>query len=88
MNNKMPVLCPSCACHLEVQGLQCLHCETIIQGHFGIPKIMQLSQEEQTFILDFIINSGSLKNMAHTLQLSYPTVRNMLDDLITKLKQS
>jgi hypothetical protein len=31
--------------------------------------------------------SGSLKDMANKLKVSYPTVRNKLDDLIEKIKQ-
>ncbi len=85
MTKKIPIFCPSCESELEVQILFCNHCETSIQGHFSIPKIMKLNIDEQEFIFNFIINSGSLKNMAATLGLSYPTVRNMLDDIIKKL---
>ena len=46
---------------------------------------MQLSAEEQTFISNFIKCSGSLKQMASDMGLSYPTVRNLLDDIIDKL---
>jgi hypothetical protein len=31
--------------------------------------------------------SGSLKEMAGILKVSYPTVRNRLDDVISKLKE-
>jgi hypothetical protein len=46
-----------------------------------------LEQREQDFIIDFIQCSGSLKLMAQKLKLSYPTVRNMLDDLIRKIDE-
>ena len=48
---------------------------------------MQLSINEQEFIIEFVKSSGSLKMMAQKLKLSYPTVRNMLDDIITKINQ-
>lgn len=47
---------------------------------------MHLTVEEQEFVLGFLYNSGSLKDMARDLGKSYPTVRNMLDDLIQKIK--
>jgi len=45
-----------------------------------------LPESDQQFILRFVINSGSLKEMASELKLSYPTVRNMLNDIINKIK--
>ncbi len=49
--------------------------------------MMQLSAPDQQFVLDFVKSSGSLKEMAHKLGLSYPTVRNRLDDIISQLNQ-
>lgn len=37
--------------------------------------------------MEFIKSSGSLKDMAKEMGISYPTVRNLLDDLIEKIKQ-
>jgi hypothetical protein len=37
-------------------------------------------------MLAFIKASGSLKEMARLLRLSYPTVRNRLDDIIERVK--
>jgi len=38
-------------------------------------------------VLDFVKSSGSLNEMAQKLGLSYPTVRNRLDDIIAQLNQ-
>jgi len=45
-----------------------------------------LTVEEQKFILTFVKSSGSLKEMASLLSLSYPTVRNMLNEIIQKIE--
>ena len=45
------------------------------------------SDKEQQFVIDFIKSSGSLKDMAKNMGVSYPTVRNILDDLIDKLNK-
>jgi len=50
--------------------------------------LARFSQQEQEFIIDFVKSSGSLKIMAQKLGLSYPTVRNMLDDLIQKIEKN
>ena len=87
MNPKLPVICPSCAESLSVSELTCLHCQTKISGQYVLPILLRLSEEEQQFILEFFLSSGSLKEMAQKLGNSYPTVRNKLDDMIEKVKQ-
>jgi len=58
-----------------------------VVGSFTLPAFVQLSEKEQAFILDFVKSSGSLKDMAKNMGISYPTVRNLLDDLIEKLNK-
>lgn len=88
MQRKLPYSCPSCNALLHVTSLTCSQCETQVSGSFPLPVLSQLSQEEQKFVLDFVKNSGSLKIMAEQLKLSYPTVRNLLDDIIEKINQN
>jgi len=82
---KLPVICPSCANNLKVSQLSCEACETLISGSFNLPVLASLPREDQQFILDFMLSGGSLKKMATQLNKSYPTVRNMLDEIIEKL---
>jgi hypothetical protein len=82
---KLPVQCPSCEQKLYVSKLVCESCQTEVIGKYGMPLFMQLSVEEQEFVLEFLMSSGSLKEMANKMGKSYPTVRNKLDDLIVKI---
>lgn len=82
---KLPVVCPSCEKSLAVSELSCTNCDTMISGNFSLPVFLQLQADEQEFILAFVMSGGSLKKMAKQLQKSYPTVRNVLDDLIEKI---
>lgn len=86
MNNKLPIHCPSCNNDLKVTQLSCDQCNTGVTGSFDLPLLLQLSQEEQDFIFQFFINSGSLKQMALQMKISYPTVRNKLDDIINHIE--
>ena len=80
--------CPSCNGRLSVKRLRCDHCETEVEGQYALPALASLSQEDQEFVIAFIKASGSLKEMAAILKVSYPTVRNRLDEMIEKLNQS
>ena len=84
---KLPVKCPSCDDKLSVSKLICNSCETEVLGKYTMPLYMQLSADEQKFIMAFLMSSGSLKEMANQLGKSYPTVRNKLDDLIIKINE-
>ena len=46
--------------------------------------ILALEEEDVEFIKNFMLKSGSLKEIAKSYQVSYPTVRVRLDRLIQK----
>jgi hypothetical protein len=48
--------------------------------------ILSLEEEDMEFIKKFVMNSGSLKEIAKLYEVSYPTVRIKLDRLIEKIK--
>ena len=83
----LPVECPSCGHELAVKRLSCRHCETEVEGLYELPSLAGVSRSDQQFILQFVQASGSLKEMARLLKVSYPTVRNRLDEIIEKLKR-
>lgn len=87
MNPKLPIHCPSCSDSLSVSQLKCENCQTTVSGNYSLPFYLRLSEEEQHFILQFFMTSGSLKEMATQMGNSYPTVRNKLDDIIEKVKK-
>ena len=81
---KLPTACPSCGGRLSVRRLACAACDTAIDGDFQLPPLAQLPAEDQEFVIQFVKASGSLKEMAELLHLSYPTVRNRLNDVIER----
>jgi len=64
--------------------MACRACDTGIEGRFELPPLARLPVDDQDFILQFVKASGSLKEMARLLHLSYPTVRNRLNDIIDR----
>lgn len=50
--------------------------------------IVNLDDEDVSFIKRFLLASGSLKEMAKQYEVTYPTVRLRLDKLIQKIKVS
>lgn len=87
MLKKLPHLCPSCSSPLFVKSLSCGNCKTEVSGEFKLPPLARLEPDDRQFITDFVKSSGSLKLMAEKMKLSYPTVRNMLDEIISRLTE-
>lgn len=85
IKKRLPLKCPGCDHPLKVGRLFCESCGTEVCGTFDLPPLARLDDKEQAFVLDFVKSGGSLKEMSKTMGLSYPTVRNLLDDLIRKL---
>ncbi len=81
----LPCRCPACHSPLKVRSLGCPACGTEVTGTFGMPLLASLDEADRDFVLRFVRCSGSLKRMAAEMNLSYPTVRNMLDGVIEKL---
>ena len=83
----LPTVCPSCGGGLRVQTMCCPECKTTVSGDYPLPALMRLAPDKQAFVQAFVECSGSLKEMASRMGLSYPTVRNKLDEIIDDIKK-
>lgn len=77
--------CPVCEHALHVTKLQCAQCETTIENNFSLSKFAALSKEQLHFAELFLVNRGNIKEVEKALNISYPTVRAKLNEVITKL---
>ncbi len=85
IKKRLPLQCPACNAPLRVGRLFCGECRTEVCGDFELPVLARLSDKEQQFILAFVKSSGSFKGMAKSMGVSYPTVTNILEDLMDRL---
>ena len=79
--------CPFCKEKVGIKKLECLKCGISFEGEFYTSPVMALSEEQQSFVELFILSSGSLKEMAKILGVTYPTIRSRLDEIINNLKK-
>ncbi len=82
---RAPHKCAVCGERLTVTRLSCECCGTTMEGRFTGCRFCSLSPEEELFLLTFIKNRGSIKDVERELGISYPTVRAALDNLIASL---
>ena len=84
---KMPEQCPLCKSDILITRFYCPRCDTSIEGHFqpNAGPFAHLTDEQINFILTFIRCEGRFNRMEDELNLSYPTLRNRLFDVIRAL---
>ena len=82
---RAPHKCCVCGQKLTVTRLSCEECGTTMEGQFTGCRFCSLSPEEELFLLTFLKNRGSIKDVERELGISYPTVRAALDNLLTSL---
>ena len=77
--------CPICNDKLIAKTLRCDKCDTEITGEFNLSPFDYLSKEQLDFALVFIKCEGNIKAIEKNLNISYPTVKKNIDDLISAL---
>ena len=87
MVNKPINKCPVCDADLVVTRLYCVNCDTTIEGHFTSEHTPfgHLSPEQMQFLLTFVRCEGRLNRMEDELNLSYPTLRSRLNEIVRAL---
>lgn len=85
MKREVPGSCPICDGETKVTEIYCKKCETTIKGEFDLCKFCRLTEQQKYFVEVFIKNRGNIKEIEKELGISYPTVRNKLDEVIFAL---
>lgn len=87
MINKTLNKCPVCDSDMVVTRLYCVNCDTTIEGHFTTEHTPfgHLSPEQMQFLLTFVRCEGRLNRMEDEMNLSYPTLRSRLTDIVRAL---
>ena len=85
MKNEVIGTCPVCSHRLSVTRLSCSHCHTEITGDFALSKFSYLDKEELNFVETFMKAEGNIKEMERLLNISYPTVKKMLNNVLNKM---
>jgi len=87
-SNKLISDCPVCSGQLRVTHLKCSECGTELSGEFVANEFARLPAEKLDFLRTFLACRGNLKEVEAALNISYPTVRGRLDQLLGALELS
>jgi len=85
MDYQTPSQCPVCSGSLEITKMTCPRCGTELAGHFRPCKFCTLDEKMRLFLDAFLQSRGNIKEVERTLSISYPTVKSLLDELLSRL---
>ena len=73
--------CPACGSPLVITECKCPACQLQMRGEFQSGQLSSLSDEALTFVKVFLSARGNLTEVERVLGISYPTIRNKLDEI-------
>ena len=77
--------CPVCDNELIITRLNYDKCNIEISGEFSLSRLSLLTKEQLKFVEIFLKNSGSIKAIEKDLNISYPTVKKLLNEVLQEL---
>jgi hypothetical protein len=79
--NKLFKTCPACGGEIVITECHCQACQLQMRGDFTVPRLGALTEEQLAFIAVFLRVRGNLSEAERVLGVSYPTIRNKLEEI-------
>jgi hypothetical protein len=73
--------CPACGGPLVITECRCANCQLQLRGEFQLGSFSSLSEDQLAFVRVFLRARGNLSEAEKVLGVSYPTIRNKLDEI-------
>jgi len=85
MRYELPDKCPICREKLHAIRLGCDNCGSFLEGNFELDRLTQLPKDMRQFIIIFLKCRGNIREMEKFYNISYPTVRARIDEIVSIL---
>lgn len=79
--------CPVCKHDLTLTRLKCDGCGVVLEGNFNLPRLARLDLQNRNLAEQMILAGGNLKDLAVLVGVSYPTLRKLVDELISAMHE-
>lgn len=77
--------CPNCENPMVINSAICRDCDIRLDATFDLSPLAELDEGDQVFVTEFLKCHGSIKRMEKVFGISYPTVKNRLSNIASKL---
>ena len=83
--HRPPSTCPVCSESLITLRLGCPQCGTELSGHFDTCRFCRLSSADLAILEVFLRSRGNIRDVQAHLEVSYPTARLRLIEVLDRL---
>ena len=83
--HRPPTTCPVCSDSLITLRLGCPSCGTEVSGHFETCRFCRLSAPDLEILEVFLRSRGNVRDVQAHLEVSYPTARARLIEMLDRL---
>lgn len=80
--------CPECKGTLKISLLCCPDCGMELKKEYALSVFDRLEKEQYDFLISFLKNRGNMKDVQLEQQISYPTAKKRLEELLISLELS
>lgn len=80
--------CPECKGMLAISLLRCPDCGMELKKEYTLSVFDRLEKEQYDFLISFLKNRGNMKDVQLEQQISYPTAKKRLEELLISLELS
>ena len=77
--------CPECKGTLKISLLRCPDCGMELKKEYALSVFDRLEEEYYDFLISFLKNRGNMKEVQSELQISYPTAKRKLEEMLVSL---
>ncbi len=77
--------CPSCGGDLQITVLHCPDCGMELRNEFALSPFDLLKKDQMDFLMIFLQQQGNMSAVQQALQISYPTAKKRLEEVLTAL---
>ena len=85
LTHRPPTTCPVCSDSLITLRLGCPSCGTEVSGHFETCRFCRLSAPDLEILEVFLRSRGNVRDVQAHLEVSYPTARARLIEMLDRL---
>ena len=80
--------CIKCGRDMQIARFRCDDCHLTVDGSFSFSPLARLPAADQAFVMSFVRSHGNIKKMEELFAISYPTVKNRLNEIVRRIDSS
>ena len=72
---------------IQVERVRCATTGMVVEGQFDVPLFLSLPPDQMAIVESLVVHGGNLKSVAEDIGISYPTLKQRLEEISAKFKR-